>query len=178
MVTRFSNASTYFISRTALLTALGVIMHSIESLLPPLIVGIPVRLGLANVFSLTALLMLGKLSCLLVTCLRCCISALIAGSLTSFMYSIAGGLLSFLIMALLGSKRLYKLISPVGISVAGAFAFNVGQLAVGIMILGSPMLLYFPLMSILSVPTGLFVGIISMLICERLSKYTDAEQKH
>lgn len=177
MVTRLSNTSAYFISRTALLAALGVIIHSIESLLPPLIVGVPIRLGLANVFSLTALLMLGKLSCFLVTCSRCCISALIAGSLTSFMYSIAGSMLSFLIMALLSSKQLRRLVSPIGISVAGAFAFNVGQLAVGFLLLGSPMLLYFPLMSVLSVPTGLFVGIIAVLICERLSKYADTEQK-
>lgn len=177
MVAERTDNRAYFISRTAMFAALAIIMHSVESLLPPLIAAVPVRLGLANIFSLAALLMFGRLSCLLVTCLRCCVGALIAGSMTSFIYSITGGLLSFLIMALLSARQLCGRISPIGISVAGAFAFNAGQLAVGILLVGKATLLYFPTMSILSIPTGLFVGLISMFIYERLNKYANTEQK-
>ena len=72
-------------SRLALLTALSLIAHYLESLMPPLMAGLPVKLGLANVFSLVALLMWSPKEALLVTLLRCLMGPLLSGSPSSLL---------------------------------------------------------------------------------------------
>ena len=157
-------------SRLALLTALSLIAHYLESLMPPLMAGLPVKLGLANVFSLVALLMWSPKEALLVTLLRCLMGPLLSGSPSSLLYSLTGGLLSWGMMSLLLPLCRRGKISPAGLSVAGSFAFNAGQLVVGALIAGKGMLLYFPLMSLLSLPTGLFVGFLAGLCARALGK--------
>lgn len=154
----------------AILTAAAIIMHTIESMLPPLMIGIPVRLGLANIFTLVALIMLGAPYALAIAVLRCLVASLITGAVSQLPYSLTGALLSFLAMLLLDGLRKEDRISAVGESVFGSFAFNVGQLAVGILIAGRAMLYYFPIMSLLSVPTGIFTGLAAHYICKGIAK--------
>lgn len=154
----------------AILTAAAIIMHTVESMLPPLMIGIPVRLGLANIFTLVALIMLGAPYVLAIAVLRCLVASLITGAVSQLPYSLTGALLSFLAMLLLDGLRKKDRISAVGESVFGSFAFNVGQLAVGILIAGRAMLYYFPIMSLLSVPTGIFTGLAAHYICKGIAK--------
>jgi heptaprenyl diphosphate synthase len=154
----------------AILTAAAIIMHTVESMLPPLMIGVPIRLGLANIFTLVALMLLGAPYALAIAVLRCLVAVLITGAVSQLPYSLTGALLSFLAMLLLEGLRRKDRISAVGESVFGAFAFNVGQLAVGILIAGKAMLYYFPVMSLLSIPTGIFTGLAAHYICKGLSK--------
>lgn len=163
------------LTRLAMLTALALIAHYIESLMPPLMAGLPVKLGIANVFSLTALLMWSPREAFAITVVRCLVGSLMAGSPTSLMYSLTGGILSCIVMSLLMPLCRREKISPAGLSIAGAFAFNAGQLGVGAFIVGNGMLIYFPLMSLLSLPTGIFVGFCAGLCAkalgQKVSKY-------
>ena len=158
------------LTRLAMLTALALIAHYLESLLPPLMAGLPVKLGLANVFSLTAMLMWSPKEAFAITVIRCLLGSVFAGSPTSLMYSMTGGILSCILMSLLLPLCRREKISPAGLSIAGAFAFNAGQLGVGALIVGKGMLLYFPLMSLLSLPTGIFVGFCAGLCARALGK--------
>lgn len=157
------------LTRLALLAALALIAHYIESLLPPLIPGLPVKLGIANIFALTALLVWSPREAFAVTLVRCVAGSLMAGSPTSLVYSLTGGLLSCAVMSLLRPLCRREKISPAGLSIAGAFAFNAGQLFVGAAVAGRGILLYFPLMSLLSLPTGIFVGFCAGLCAKTLS---------
>ena len=44
------------IATLALLAAMALAVQSLESLLPPIVPGVPFKLGLANIFTLVALL--------------------------------------------------------------------------------------------------------------------------
>ncbi|MBQ1684280.1 MAG: Gx transporter family protein [Clostridia bacterium] len=154
----------------AILTAAAIIMHTVETMLPPLMIGVPVRLGLANIFTLCALILLGAPYALAIAVLRCLVAVLITGAVSQLPYSLAGALLSFSAMLMLDGLRRKDRISAVGESVFGSFAFNVGQLAVGILIAGNAMLFYFPIMSLLSVPTGIFTGAAAHYICKGIAK--------
>ncbi len=143
----------------AMITAAAIIVHTVETLLPPLVPGVPVRLGLANVFTLLALITLGAPYAFAVGVLRCMVSMLITGAVSQLPYSLAGVVLSLLFMLVLEPLIRRGRVSAVGQSVFGAFAFNAGQLAVGVLICGQAMLFYFPVMSLLSIPTGIFTGL-------------------
>lgn len=149
------------ITLCALITAAAVIVHSIEALLPPIVPGVPVKLGLANVFTLIALIMLGAKYSFITAVLRCIIAVLITGAVSRLPYCLTGAIMSFAVMWLAEKLRRSERISCVGQSVLGAFMFNVGQIAVGILMIGRAMIYYFPLMSLISVPTGIFTGLVA-----------------
>ena len=89
------------VAELALLTALSLLAGYVEGLLPPVLPMIPVRLGLANVFSLFALLRRGRGDALAVALLRCPLLALVAGRVSQLFFSLAGGLLAWGAMAAL-----------------------------------------------------------------------------
>lgn len=162
--------STKKLSRLALLCALALIAHYLESYLPPLIAGVPVRLGISNIFTLIALMRFTRRDAALVTMLRSVAGPLLGGSVTGIMYSVAGGFCSWALMSVMLPVLKKEKISPAGLSVAGAFAFNMAQLGVGVLLVGPAMIAYLPFMSLLSVPTGIFVGFAAMFVDKRLPK--------
>ncbi len=153
----------------ALLTAMALAAQWLESLLPPIVPAIPVRLGLANCFVLYALLALRRRTdALIVTVLRALLFVLVAGNASQVFYSLAGGLLSYAAMALLLPLQASGRISAIGLSVAGAFCFNVGQLAVGCLTAGPAMIAYLPWIGLLSIPAGIATGLLTALLIRRL----------
>lgn len=105
----------------ALLVGLGVVLHRLEALLP-----LPtpwVKLGLANIMTLIALVFLGFRAAVEVTLLRVLLGSVLGGTFLSptFFLSLAGGLASVAVMGLLyrEGRRAFSL---VGISVAAAYA--------------------------------------------------------
>lgn len=156
---------------TALLCSLAIIVHSIEAVLPPLIAGVPIKLGLANVFTLSTLMLLPWQYALSLSITRCLVGTLITGAVTQLAYSISGATLSLFTMLLLDKVRKRNKLTAIGQSIAGSFSFNIGQLLVGFFVIGPAMLVYFPLMSLLSIPTGAVTGIISHYINAYLGKY-------
>ena len=108
----------------ALLVGLGVVLHRLEAMLP-----LPtpwVKLGLANIMTLIALVFLGFRAALEVTLLRILLGSVLGGTFLSptFFLSLAGGLASVGLMGLLyrEGRRVFSL---VGISVAAAYAHTV-----------------------------------------------------
>jgi len=106
----------------ALLVGLGVVLHRLEALLP-----LPtpwIKLGLANIMTLIALVFLGFRAALEVTLLRILLGSVLGGTFLSptFFLSLAGGLASVGIMGLLYREGRRRAFSLVGISVAAAYA--------------------------------------------------------
>lgn len=153
----------------ALLAAMALALQWFESLLPPIVPAIPVKLGLANIFTLYALLRLSRSEALAVAALRCLLFPLVSGAVSGFFYAAAGSLLSWAVMAALLPLVNRDLLSPIGLSVAGAFCFNLGQSIVGFVTVGRAMLAYFPYMGLLSVPAGLATGLMCLLLLRRLA---------
>ena len=116
------------ITLCGLLTALAVVLSLVERLFPlDAVVPVPgVKLGLANVVTLFALTRVSARDALAVVVCRVAISSLLMGSVTAFLFSLFGGLLSLIVMwALLRAEGTFC--SLLGVSVAGAAAHNIGQ---------------------------------------------------
>ena len=83
-----------------LFLALALICSYIESLIP-FYFGIPgVKLGLTNIVVVMMLYCIGAKEALLVSLLRIVLAGFMFGNMFSILYSLAGGILSFLIMYL------------------------------------------------------------------------------
>ena len=164
-----SHNSVRRLTTLAVLAAMALAVQWLESLLPPLLPAIPVKLGLANLFTLYALLRLSRLDALAVAALRCLLFPLVTGAVSGFFYAACGSLLAWAAMALLLPLWRRGLLSPLGLSVAGAFCFNLGQVLVGLVAVGRAMLAYLPPMGLLSIPAGLFTGFLCHLLLARLA---------
>ena len=147
----------------AVLITFAVVIHTVEAALP-LPMPVPgVRLGLANMITLLAIVMYGARSGLMVAVLRTVIGSLIGGTFLGFGFwlSLAGGVACTAVMSLAVLLLHRGYLSLISVSVLGAAAHNLAQLAVAGAVIGSAALLrgYFPLLLLLAVPTGIFTGL-------------------
>ena len=147
----------------ALLVTLGVAVHQMEAALPPLLPG--VKPGLANVFGLVAFLALGWRDAAAVTLLRVLLGGLFSGLGLGFACSLAGSLGALAILALLG-PFVPRSFFVEGLSVAQAGAFNLAQLLVVALLLGSwgVALPYAPLLATSALVTGLGTGLLARML--------------
>ena len=152
------------IALCAVLAALALGLSTLEGLFPiSLLVPLPgVKLGLANIVTVFALYQLGAGAALAILLTRCLLGGLFAGNLSAMLFSVLGGLTAMLVMIFL--RRLPKL-SVYGVSIGGAAAHNIGQMAAAVITLGSTMVLgYLPFLLAVSLFTGALTGFITALL--------------
>jgi heptaprenyl diphosphate synthase len=144
------------------MAAVAVVLSAVETLIPIPAPAPGIKLGLANVVTLT--LLIGERSpayALAVTAVRCIILSLVAGALSTLLFSLAGGLASCLVMWFL--LRLNFIFSTIGVSVAGALSHNVAQLAAAAAIAGDAAVFgYLPILLIAGVAAGCATGLITV----------------
>lgn len=160
------------IALCGLLTALAIVLSLAERLFPlDAIVPVPgVKLGLANVVTLFALTRLRLRDALSILLCRVTLSSLLMGSVTAFLFSLLGGLLSLLTMAaLLRVDRKY--LSILGVSVAGAATHNIGQIiAAALWMKTLAVITYLPFLLVMSIPLGLVTGLTALVALSHLKK--------
>lgn len=155
-----------------LLVAAALVLSLVESMFP-LQAAVPVpglKLGLANVVTVFALTRLRLRDTLWIIAVRVTLASVFMGSVTAFLFSLFGGLLAMLVMKLLlpGAGRCFSL--P-GISVAGAAAHNIGQIAAAVMVLGTwDVVGYLPVLLVLALPTGFVTGLVSAAVLGHLDR--------
>lgn len=155
----------------ALLTVMAGILHFVEASMP---LPIPVpgcKLGLANIISLYVLMRFGLKDALCVVVLRVLLGSLLSGTLFSsgFYMSCCGALAACLLMYL--AKRYGTVFSIVGISVIGAVAHNIAQLAVASLLINSSAIWYYlPYLILFAVFTGIATGLIARYLITGLNK--------
>ncbi len=156
----------------ALLSAYAVGLHSIEALIPTPVPWL--RLGLANIITLTTLYLYGLKAGMTVTLTRVFIRSLLAGTFLgpAFVMSLGGGVASTIVMWAL--REIFgRLFSPVSLSILGALTHNITQLFLAYLlfvrrieaiVLISPVILSFGLI------TGIFNGIVTKLIIQKIQQ--------
>ena len=152
----------------SLLVSIALVIYLIEAQIPVLFPGI--KLGLANSISLVALILLGWKEAFLIMVLRTLLGSMFGGSLSAFMFSIAGGVLSNVVMILL-YKNFKNHLSLPTISVCGAVFHNIGQLlVVAFIIIDLKIYVYLPVLLVSAIVTGYFIGILTNILKDRLGK--------
>ncbi|MCR5153553.1 MAG: Gx transporter family protein [Lachnospiraceae bacterium] len=151
-----------------LFTALAFVFSYIEFLIP-INLGVPgVKLGLANLAVIVALYLIGPVDAFALSMVRILLVSLTFGNFSAFMYSLAGGILSFLVMFF--AKKL-KFFSETGVSVLGGVFHNVGQIIVAMIIVETESLLYYlPVLALSGVVSGVIIGLLAALVIKRLKQ--------
>ncbi|MBQ9416047.1 MAG: Gx transporter family protein [Clostridia bacterium] len=150
-----------------ILLALAFGLGYLDYLIPLDAVGVPgIKLGLANLAVLAALYLYGWREAALVSGVRILLFFFVFGNLTSFLFSLAGGLCSYLGMVLF---RRVSLFDELGVSVIGAVLHNTGQMAAALFLLGSDGILwYYPVLLIAAVLSGSAIGLLFRTLNRRL----------
>ena len=143
--------------------ALAMICSYIEMLIP-FDFGIPgVKLGLTNIVVVLMLYSIGTKEAFCVSVIRI--------FLVGILYSLGGGIFSFLVMALLKKGNHLGCIS---VSVAGGIAHNIGQILIAALVVSSHYVLYyFPVLLIAGLLTGFLIGLLAQELIVRLRFLTE-----
>lgn len=153
----------------ALLSGLALVMFIIENLFPSMVIP-GARLGLANLFSLAALIMYSPVEAFIVLAVRTVLGSLFAGNFSALLYSFTGGMVSMAVASLL-MYTAYPKISVMAVSVAAAVAHNITQNIVFVFLSGSVMMFgYMPYLVLLGIISGGIVGGVATLIFRGIPK--------
>ena len=150
----------------ALTTAIALILSFIESQIPAFVAVPGVKMGLPNIAIVYALYRLGLKEAATISLVRVVLVSMLFGSAASFLYSLAGAVLSLLGMTLL--KHTGKF-TEIIVSVAGGVLHNVGQIGMACLILETDVLKYYlPFLLVSGILAGVVIGLISGILIRRI----------
>lgn len=152
-----------------MMIALALVFSYLESFIPVnALIPIPgVKLGFANIVVVFALYSLKPWDALIIGILRVLLSGLLFGNPMTIAYSLAGCVLSWLIMVITKKTNL----SIIGVSMLGGIFHNIGQLIVAVVLTSTVRIAYYlPVLLISGMVTGLLMGVAAKLVVDRVSK--------
>lgn len=152
----------------SILVAIGLGLSVLESMIPLPIIVPGAKLGLSNMVVLVTLVVFGLKEGITVSLLKSIVLMLVTGSVSSFMYSFSGALLSSLAMSI-AYKYFSNVFSLIGISILGALFHNFAQISLASFMMNNMRIFtYLPFLMLTSLFTGYFVGITSTYIIKNL----------
>ena len=151
------------------LTSVALVLSYLESILPPIWAAVPgIKIGLPNVVIVFLLYRYSVKEAAIVSLIRVFIVALLFGNVMTLAYSVAGALLSIVLMAI--CKKI-KVFSVVGTSIVGGIAHNLGQIIVAIFLFDTVQIGYYMIvLAITGTIAGVFIGLAGGLLLKRLDK--------
>ncbi len=162
-------AKTRKLALMAMLTAVSLIVFVIEAQIPAPVPIPGVKLGLANIITLVAIVILGRKEAGAILFVRIVMASVFAGGVSGFMFSLAGGALAYALMCL--TVKLFPEKMLWCASILGAIAHNIGQLAVSVWITGTvSILVYAPALIASGIITGAFTGFGAVYLVRALNK--------
>ena len=154
------------LTQMALLSAVALIIFVVEAQIPALVPIPGIKLGLANIITVFAVWILGSWEAALILAVRIFLGAVFAGNFGTILYSAAGGTLAILATILL--KKVLRQNQLWVAGCVGAIAHSVGQMAMAILLTGTPgLIVYLPVMIVCSIITGFFTGLCAQFLVNR-----------
>lgn len=154
------------LTELALLATIALTIFMVERQIPNPIPIPGVKLGLANIVTVYAVYRYRPREVLLLVLTRIILGAIFGGNMMLLLYSAAGGLL-----CLAGMIPLHHMIPERTLwisSVLGAVLHNIGQIAVAVLVAGSPgILMYFPFLLVSGSCAGAFTGLCAQFFIRR-----------
>ena len=152
----------------SVLVSAGLALSVLESGIPLPITFPGAKLGLSNMVVLITLVVFGFKDGITVAMLKSIVLMLVTGSVSSFMYSFAGAVLSCMAMYI-GYKYFSNIFSLIGVSILGAVAHNFAQVSVATIIMNNIRIYtYLPFLMLMSLFSGYFVGLASTYIIKNM----------
>lgn len=156
----------------SLLIATALILGYFERILP-ITPGLPgIKLGLGNIVLLYALYRFSTREVLLLMMAKTLLTAVAFAGFGSFLYSFVGAVSALMVMITV--KNFLKA-SIVGVSVSGGVFHNIGQLtAASIIVQTRALTMYFPILLISGITTGILTGLVAKSLIQALEQYESA----
>lgn len=152
-----------WLTQTALVGAAAIVLSLFESVLPDLPVPLPgAKLGLSNIAVMFAADSIGLPSALAVAVIKALFAGVTRGA-TAFFMSLAGGVLSTLVMYLFLAAKSNRF-GYIGIGISGAVTHNVAQLAVAALLTDFSVFAYLPVLLFAGLAAGALTGLAMGLI--------------
>ena len=153
----------------AVLTAIALTIFVLESQIPSPVPIPGVKLGLSNIITLTAMVILGRREAGVILLVRIIMGSMFAGGVSAFLFSAAGGTLAYLVMCLtvgiFSEKQLWI------VSAIAGLAHNAGQLLACVLVVKTPgVLAYAPILAVSGIITGVFTGFAAMYLVRAVRK--------
>ncbi len=146
---------------------LSLSLAYIDSIIPYNFLIPGIKMGLANIAIVFALYKFGIKEAILISLLRVLIMGVLFNNGLTFLYSLAGAILSLLEMIILKKLNVFD---EYGVSISGALAHNIGQLMCAYFLLKTDVLIYYlPYLLLSGLFSGLFIGILSAFIIKRVN---------
>lgn len=158
----------------ALFCAIAIILSYIETLIP-FQFGVPgAKIGLANITTIILLLCFGFKEAFIVMLLRIFIIAATFTNLYMMLYSLAGGIISLIMMALVHKTKLF---SNYIVSIIGGIFHNIGQLLIAMIFFNTTTFLYYlPYLLLIGTISGTAIGIIAQIIYMKTGHYISIQK--
>lgn len=152
----------------SVLVSVGLALSVLEQAIPLPITFPGAKLGLSNMVVLITLIVFSFKDGITVSMLKSIVLMLVTGSISSFIYSFSGAILSCIVMYI-GYRFFSKIFSLIGVSILGALAHNFAQVTVATIIMSNPRIYtYLPFLMLTSIFSGYFVGLASTYIIKNL----------
>ena len=159
-------------TRMAIYTALAIVLSIVESIIPIFNGVIPgLKIGLANIIIVGVLYKYSFKDTVLVSLIRVMVVGILRTGLFSIttMFSFTGAIISLILMFFF--KKISKL-SIIGVSIIGSIGHTMGQILFASIFMKNIKVFYYtPYLLIFSSITGIFVGIISKKILDRIKEF-------
>lgn len=146
--------------------AIAMVFSYIESLIP-LNIAVPgVKLGLANLVTIVVMVKMDTRSAWMVSLVRVLLSALLFGNMSVMIYSLAGAVLSLIVMTVCMRFRIFGIN---GTSILGAVSHNAGQVIMAASLMKSGnILIYIPVLCISGTIAGVCIGLAGAVLVKNL----------
>lgn len=160
------NKKNRMIAFCGVFTALAMIFSYIEALIP-IPIGIPgVKLGVANIAIIVIIYSVGSMEAVVVNILRIVLTGVMFGNFYSFLFSMAGGMLSVIVMVLLKKTNKFSI---TGVSIAGGVMHNIGQIVAAVFLMENAAIAYYlPVLLIAGIVTGVVIGVVGSMLEKRV----------
>jgi len=154
------NSTARKVAFCGILTALALVLSYLERLIPVPVPVPGIKLGLANAAVLILLYHFGVKEAFTVSVTRIALAGLLFAGVSGTLYSLAGGLLSFVMMWLAKKAGVF---SVTGVSIAGGVFHNVGQILLACVVVQNIKLLYYmPVLIAMGMAMGAVTGVIAV----------------
>ena len=152
-----------------MLAAQAIVISVMERWIPsPFTFAPGAKLGLGNLVTIIAIFTLPPKDNIKVIALRLFVSSFLSGTFSTFLYSLAGTCLSYLVMV--GAKQLGpSKVSIIGISTLGGICHNIAQLLVLSLLAKSwAVLNYLPILAFSGILSGFLVGVAGNFLLKKI----------
>lgn len=149
------------------LLCLCLILSYIDSIIPYNFVIPGIKIGLCNIAIIFTIYKFSIQDAILISLLRVLIMGILFNNGLTFLYSLAGAILSLIVMAILKKINIFD---EYGVCVAGALSHNIGQLLCACFLLNTSTIIYYlPYLLLSGFFSGILVGILSLVLIKRIN---------